>query len=400
MKIVQINAVYGYSSTGRTSRELHEQLLSKGFDSYVFCANTIRCDNNVFLIGNTLDQKIHSFGSHLLGLQGYFSSLSTKRMLKKLKSIEPDVVILRNLHSNYVNVPLLLRFLADENLATIVVLHDVWPFTGHCCYYTEDKCTKWMTECDKCPILHKYNSSWLFDHSRKQFKDKNRLFHKINKLAVVGVSSWVTEEAKKSPIFSNAKVIERIYNWIDLDVFKPRKTADLRESLNIAPDDFVVLGIAQKWNERKGYSQYVELAKNCQDIKVVIVGQNNDENVLPSNMICVPPTNSTEELARFYSMADVYLNFSNQETFGKVSAEALSCGTPIIAFNSTANPELCGDGCGYVFNERNWKEVLPLINKVKANGKAFYSQNCLNFSKAHFSKDSNINDYLQLFGQL
>ena len=39
MKIVQINAVYEYSSTGRTTMEMHEYLRSIGVESHVFCTN-------------------------------------------------------------------------------------------------------------------------------------------------------------------------------------------------------------------------------------------------------------------------------------------------------------------------------------------------------------------------
>lgn len=39
MKVVQINAVYEYSSTGRTTMEMHEYLCSQGIESHVFCTN-------------------------------------------------------------------------------------------------------------------------------------------------------------------------------------------------------------------------------------------------------------------------------------------------------------------------------------------------------------------------
>lgn len=35
MKVLQINAVYNLSSTGRTTTELHLAMLNKGIDSYV-----------------------------------------------------------------------------------------------------------------------------------------------------------------------------------------------------------------------------------------------------------------------------------------------------------------------------------------------------------------------------
>ena len=39
MKIVQVNAVYEYSSTGRNTMETHEYLRTLGHESYVFCTN-------------------------------------------------------------------------------------------------------------------------------------------------------------------------------------------------------------------------------------------------------------------------------------------------------------------------------------------------------------------------
>ena len=150
MTIVQINAVYEYSSTGRTTKEMHDFFISNGDNSYVFCTNQEKIENNIFKIGNTIDYKSHALGSRLLGTQGKFSSLSTHRLVRQLKSINPDIVILRNLHANYINLPILLSFLAKFDIPTIIVLHDCWFFTGHCCYYTDDNCYKWKTECNHC----------------------------------------------------------------------------------------------------------------------------------------------------------------------------------------------------------------------------------------------------------
>lgn len=399
MKIVQINAVYGFASTGRTTKELHEYLLSNNIDSYVFCATSLKIERNVYLMGGRTEHKIHSFLAHSLGLEGYFSSISTHKLINDLQKIKPDVVILRNLHSHYINFPLLLKYLGKNDISSIIVLHDVWPFTGLCTYYTEVNCDKWKTGCGKCTYL-KENGSWFFDRTSKVFKDKENFFKGIQKLAVVGVSQWVADEARCSPIFTNAKKITHIYNWIDFSVFYPRDTKNLRNKLNLSENDFIILGVAQFWSEKKGYSQYFNLAKELSDIKVILVGKKEKEENLPENLICVPPTNSTKELAEYYSMADVYLNLSVQETFGKVSAEAISCGTPLIAYNSTANPEICGEGCGYLLNNRCYKEAIPHIYTIKRNGKKYYTNKCLSFARQMFSKDNNIQKYLELIAGL
>lgn len=396
MKIVQINAVYQFSSTGRTTMEMHQSLKARGIDSYVFCTNHHIPEEQVFMIGNKVDHKLHALGSRVFGRQGYFSYCATKKMIAHLRRISPDVVILRNLHGNYVNLPLLLKFLAKEDIATIVVLHDCWFFTGHCCHYTADKCYKWQEECHHCQILRKYNSSLFFDNSRSIFRMKKDLFQKIPRLAVVGVSDWITNEAKKSPIFANAKSISRIYNWIDLDKFYPRKDSSLRIDLGLSENDFAALGVSQTWDNGKGLDVIIRTAKQMPDIKVVLVG-NKPDMELPSNVICPGSCTSVDKLAEYYSMANVFFNFSIQETFGKAAAESLACGTPLIVNNATANPELCGDGCGYVIDNGRSKDVVSSIKQVLMKSSSEYIKSCREFAKTNFERNLVVDKFIELF---
>lgn len=399
MKIVQINAVYEYSSTGRTTMEMHEYLHSQGFESYVFCSNKNIPEINVFQLGNKCDHKLHSLLSHLTDGQGLFSKKSTNKLLKKLDHISPDIVILRNLHANYICYSSLLKYLAMKDIATIVVLHDVWTFTGHCCYYTEDNCDKWLTSCNHCPAQNKYNKSWFWDNSEFNFKKKMDLFRAIPRLSVIGVSKWVTEEAKQSPVFVNAKCIDYIYNWINLKKFFPRKDNTIREKLNLH-DSFVVVSVAQGWNELKGLFKIFEAARQLPENKFVLVGRMAYEGEMPTNVVSVGVTSSTDELAQYYSMADALLVCSVQETFGKVSAEALACGTPVIANNATANPEIAGDDCGMSFENNNVNQIVNAINKMKKIGKSSYTERCVNRATKEFNLESQMNKYLQLFSDM
>ena len=59
MRIVQINAVYQYSSTGRTTEEMHHYLLEQGHDSYVFCLrNTSEEKDSIFEFVTHLEYRI------------------------------------------------------------------------------------------------------------------------------------------------------------------------------------------------------------------------------------------------------------------------------------------------------------------------------------------------------
>lgn len=401
MKIVQINFVYKYSSTGRTTKEMHESLMQKGYESYVFCSNYHKPEQNIFRIGSSLGHRFHSIASRISGCQGSFSYCSTQKMIRSLRKIQPDVVILRNLHANYINIPLLGRYLSLNDVPVVNVLHDCWSYTGHCCYYTEDNCGKWKTGCFECPIMHKYNKSYFFDTSRKMFKMKYDFFHSIPRLAVVGVSDWVSNESKQSPIFANAMIIKRIYNWIDHSVFYPRDCkSKVREKLGLSDNDFVVLGVAQRWSERKGLNHFISVAQKLKEFKFVMIGGMPNNISFPNNIIHVAPTSSTDELAEFYSMSDVFLNFSIQETFGKVSAEALSCGLPLVINNATANTELCGSGCGYLIDNNDEDRIIEKLVIIRKEGKEQYKDRCRNFSLANFSKDKGIGAYTDLFKSL
>lgn len=398
MKIVQINACYEYGSTGRTCYEIHSYLLEHGYDSYKFYAKPQSNSDSFDLIGNWLDHKLHAFFSRLLGRQAYFSTIPTYNLVRKLKTIEPDVVILRNFHSNYVNLPILTKYLAENNIPTIIVLHDCWFFTGHCFHYTEVGCNKWQSECNNCPIIKKDKTSWFFDTSRSVFNHRRKMLTSIPRLAIVGVSEWITNEARKAPIFNNALKFQRIYNWINLKVFYPRETSTLRQKFGIKESDFVALGVAMSWDYHKGYETYLEIAKQLPSIKIVMIG-NQPNAKLPVNVISVPITSSTDELAQYYSMADVLFNFSIQETFGKVAAEALACGTPLIVNDATANPELPGE-CGLVIKHNNVQQVIEAVRKIQSKGKDFYKQACVERANTLFEKDRNIKQYIQLFKEI
>ena len=400
MKVVQINAVYQYSSTGKLTEEMHEYMLSKGVHSYVFCTNWEDSQKGIYKIGSGLDYKVHGLLSRLFGKQGYYSTIPTLNLIKRLRSIEPDVVILGNLHGNYINLPRLLQYLAEDKVATLLILHDCWFFTGHCCYYIEDQCSKWMTECKQCPAIRKYNKSLFFDTSTKLFNDKRQLFSQIENLTVVGVSEWVKNEAKKSVILSSSSRFERVYNWLNLDIFKPKDASQLRKELDIEPEVFVILGVSQIWNDFKGLRRFIKLAETRPGYKIILVGEMTSNITLPSNITSLGEINNPEKLSILYNMADVFVNFSIQETFGKVTAEAVACGTPIITNTTTANPELCGDGCGLVVDLNDWSGVLKAIDTIHINGKRTYSSNCANFAQANFEKQGRLDDYYQIIKEI
>lgn len=399
MRVLHINAVYKRYSTGRSLMELNEDLNANGVESYCACSRTYGCEN-VYQIGNERSIKTHALMSRLTGMQGYFSKENTRKLIKYIDELKPDVVHLHNLHANFINLPMLLKYLAKNDIPTVISLYDCWFFTGKCMHYTTAGCYKWETLCHDCPQLHEGNDSWFFDRTKKVHSDRIKLFNAIPRLAIVGISDWVTNECRRSPIAKNAKIIKREYLWIDMEKFTPVPAEEKRREMGIE-NKFVIIGVAEQWGSAKGLPQFLELADKISDDKVILLVGNPAEGVtLPDNVICIGRTNSQQELALYYSLADVFVTFSYQETFGKVSAEALACGTPVVCYNSTACPELVGDNCGKAVNIDEKDGIFKAINEIAANGKKIYSDSCVRFARDNFSRANITKEFIKLYEDL
>lgn len=399
MRVIQINAVYSKYSTGRTTEEMHKYFVESGIDSRVMTTSDVLNNKDGYMIGTAFDHRLHAVLSRISGLQGYFSSHETKKAIRYIDSFNPDIVILRNLHSNYINFPMLMCYFIKKGIPLIFVLHDCWFYTGKCVYYQEDNCSKWKEKCGDCPALHKGNKSIIFDRSKKMLSDKRRLYEKHSNYAVVGVSNWVTGDVKQS-IMKKAKIIETIYNWIDLETFSPINKKKIKEKYGYEKYN-VILGVAANWSEYKGLGFFRKLATLLNDDEIIVL-IGNSENVSDPNIRCIGPVLDIHNLAEYYSLADVFVNPSIQETFGKTTAEALSCGTPVVAYNGTATPELIGNDekCGFLLDNLDPQIFIEKIRIVEKKGAESYTKNCRDRATSMFDIHKNIEKYINIMNLL
>lgn len=397
MKVLHINAVSGIRSTGRICSEINECLKENGHKGYIAYSDGIEARG--YKIGWILDRKIHALLSRISGKQGYFSRIETYRLLKYIKFLGPDIIHLHNLHGNYINIKMLLKYIVNNNISTVITLHDCWFFTGKCFHYTVEGCYKWKDECKHCPRIHKDNPSWFFDRSKQMYRDKRELLGKIKNLAIVGVSDWITAEARQS-FLRDAKIITRIYNWADFDIFKPVYSGDLLRDMNLEYK-FIILGVASIWTADKGLAKFIRLSKILpKNMVIILIGKIKEKMEDYKNIIHIRETHDINSLVKFYSLADVLLNLSMEESCGRVPIEALACGTPVIAMNSTSNPEQIGEGCGYVIEKDDIKDLYSKIKEVYKNTRSFYSGHCISYAYKTFNKADCLNDYIRLYHEL
>lgn len=400
LKVLQINILGATLSTGRTTREMHEYFVAHGIESFMACPTNKDC-NDAFAFSSPNRIKIDYVLTMLTGKEAFFSHGATYKLLRYIKKINPDIVHIRVLHGNCIHLKKLLTFLARNDIATVVTMHDFWLMTGMCFHYTDRGCYKWETGCERCPAIKNDVRQKKFDRTPLMWNTKKKCFSSIPRLAVVGVSDWELGEIKRS-FLNEASIVKRIYNWIDLDVFYPRDSSSLKSRLGL-DGKTVLLGVSASWfkGDKKGFDAYLELSKHLPDsYRIVLVGEMLYEGQLPKSLISVPRIDSKKELAHYYSLADIYLNLSCEETFGKVSAEALSCGTPVVAYDATANKELVPVGGGAVVKSLAPKEIMNVIFDIVKKQKSLYIPICRKFAENNFSKDKNIKAYISIYNEL
>ena len=96
MKVLQINAVYGFRSTGVIVKDIEELLEKSGHTPYIAYQTAINPPKNSYKIGGTLDWKLHALFARIFGKQAYFSKMATRGLLKYIDKISPDIVHLHN----------------------------------------------------------------------------------------------------------------------------------------------------------------------------------------------------------------------------------------------------------------------------------------------------------------
>jgi glycosyltransferase involved in cell wall biosynthesis len=333
MKILQINTVCGRGSTGRIVLDIHKTLLQMGYESYVAYGRppAISCPEAI-RIGSKLDLYSHVLLTRLFDLHGFGSKRPTIKFLKKVEQIDSDIIHLHNVHGYYINVELLFNYLKESSRPVVWTLHDCWPFTGHCTHFNYVGCEKWKAGCFKCPQKKRYPASYFLDNSEKNYEMKKQLFTGLKRMIIVTPSRWLANLVKES--FLKEYPVEVIPNGIDTNLFKPTP-GDFRRRYNLE-GKFVILGVANVWEERKGLKYFFEFSKLLrEDEIIVLVGLNKKQiEILPKNIIGIPKTNSPVELAQIYSSADVFLNPTLEENYPTVNLEAQACGSYVITFDS------------------------------------------------------------------
>ena len=395
MKILQINCIANSCSTGRIAEQIGELAQQEGWESYIaYGQYAYTSSSKLIRIANKFDLGIHFIETRLLDRHGLSSRLATKRLIKKVKEINPDIIHLHNIHGYYLNYPILCDYLISSGKPVVWTMHDCWALTGHCAYFDTANCERWKSGCFQCPLKSIYPKSIFADRSQKNYTQKTQWFTALDNLTIVAVSGWLNDIVKQSIL--KEKRLELIHNGIDIKRFHPVENVDNHYHFQ---GKKVLLGVVASWTVEKGFYDFISLSKHISDeYCIVMVGVNDSmKKKLPHNIIGINKTENLETLSQLYSRALVLLTLSHNDTFPTTNLEALACGTPVITYPTGGSPEAVDDKTGFVVEAGDFDKVIEAIKIIDTNGKAYYSQNCRTRALEYFDKDKQFAKYIELY---
>ncbi len=393
----------GSGSTGRIVSDLYDMLVSRGHEVRVAYAHGVATrvpKEHTFKVNGKLGYLLHNVLGRLTDRAGFYSTLHTLRFIRFIKRYQPDVIHLHNLHGYWINISILFKFLAKYNRPVVWTLHDCWAFTGHCAHFLLYGCDKWRCGCHSCEHLNAYPNSWFVDQSKRNFIDKKTLFTALgDKLTIVPVSSWLEGLVKQS--FLQNLPIKTIHNGIDLTVFYPKETDAVRMRYGLVGKK-VILGVALPWSAYKGLPDFFAL-RNILDenYMIMLVGLSAEQkNAIPNGIIGLERTESVDELAELYSMADVFVNTTYCDNYPTVNLEAMACGTPVITYNTGGSPEAVTPETGRVVEQGNVNLLALNIQEVCAQVDSTLRNECRKRAEEFFEKRSCFMNYMELYDNI
>ena len=386
MKILYINSVYGFGSTGKIVATLAS---NPNYDSLVcYGRNKNNVDTeNSYRFANFLDNSVAALSTIIFDNNLNLCTKATKKLINKIKEDGPDIIHLHNLHGYYLNVELLFNFLKEYKKPVVWTLHDCWPFTGYCMYFDLPECNKFETKCENCPKKLIYPFSIFKQQVFRDFNRKEELFNSLENLTIVTPSEWLKKQVSKS-FLKNIK-IKVINNGITLP--KDKKTSNSRKKGKLS-----VLAVANYWTEEKGVNELKKIIPLLdKNIQITIVGELKDKDSVFKGCTLINRTENYSQLEEIYFKNDLFINPTLSDNYPTVNIEALAHGLPIVTYNTGGSPEIIDESTGIVVNKYDYKEFASVINKLCYDN-SFVKNNCIERSKL-YSLENMIDKYNKLY---
>jgi len=305
--------------------------------------------------------------------------------------------------------PRTIAHLASLGKPVVWTLHDQWPFTGGCHYSAG--CAKYRTNCSPCPQLLDDSAGLI----SALLRDKVHYFGDAP-ITIVSPSQWLADCARESTLFRKHRV-ETIPNSLETDVFSPLEKETARKKLGLHEEGLILLFGSESGSEkRKGFKELLSAIQICmeserfagmvRDRKITVMCFGHPAKELESSGLHVIPLGfleTDENIRNAYCAADIFILPSLEDNLPNTMLESMSCGIPVIAFNTGGMPDVIIDEhSGLIVPSGDIRALSHAIVSLSFDRqkRERMSKNCRKEAVAKYSLETQARRYLQLYDDL
>jgi len=341
MKVLHISFSDSQGGAAKAAHRIHRALLASGLSSRMWVAHSTSTDWTVSKVSSSFDlvldlwrrlmaRVLNSLAKVTPGIISSPAALNS-RLVRQINESSADVVHLHWVHGEMLSV----ADIGSIKKPVIWTLHDMWAFSGSQ-HYAQD--FRWVEGYTK---GNRALSASGFDIDRWVWSRKRR---KWGPMHVVTPSKWLATSVKGSELMREWPCTV-IPNALDTDLWRPVDKAQSRQLLGLPKDaELIIFGAAgDDEDPRKGLDllkaatlHIQERVNRNRDVHLVILGRLPPEHAENFGLRVHYLGKLSDELSLrcAYSAADVTVIPSRQDNLPNMGAESLSCGTPLVAFDT------------------------------------------------------------------
>ena len=284
----------------------------------------------------------------------------------------PSSVVLRQIKKNYDIVIIyfwqgLLSFKTINDLYDkhpskfIFICADYSPMSGGC-HFTKD-CKRYKIGCGACNAFDSSNEN---DFTRFNVNYRKKVYDKVK--PIIWANTYMIEYFFKKSYLLKDKHLVRGIDVIDVSFYRPLEPDRLKVKYNIPKEkkSIISFGCQSLTDERKGMSYLIKALNTLfermteeERRETMLLAIGNDGDVIKDKLKLdykwlgyIP----VESLPEFYSISNVFVCSSINDAGPSMLKQALSCGTPLVAFEMGAALDvLVGQGTGISVQIRDYE---------------------------------------------
>lgn len=412
MKVLHLSYSDFKGGASRAVKRIHLSLLKSTIKSYLMVnlSKTYKIQNNIIVPNNYITKFINLFKAALgsrLGLWLRDNDFSIQSMSiipsnfhKFINKSDYDLINLHWVGGEMISI----EDIGKINKPIVWTLHDMWPFCGAEHFTFDDR---WKNGYYFNTTNPQNNS--FFDLNKFVWQRKLKSWKKP--MHIVGVSNWISQCAKDSMLMKNFPIIT-INNTLDSNFWRPEDQNTSREYFKL-PKKIKIFGygsLGYKNSSLKGKDLFLSSIKsikyNKDKFAIFIIGDGNDfvEKLEGIKIFKAPRIDNDIEMKKFYNSLDFIVLPSRLESFGQTASEAISCGKPVVCFNTTGLKDI-------ILHRINGWLSKPFDTNKLAKGIDFflglsddkykeYSKNCRRIAVKKFSYEIISKQYINLYSKI